>query len=65
MLIDENGNEKGLLHRGEYKSLQTDRVVLVPGPAHEIDTVSTIYNQFVYDGLSEFEIAKQLNDRGF
>ena len=64
MLIDENGNEKGLLHRGEYKSLQTDRVILVPGPAHEIDTVSTIYKQFVYDGLSEFEIAKQLNDRG-
>ena len=64
MLIDENGNEKGLLHRGEYKSLQTDRVILVPGPAHEIDTVNTIYKQFVYDGLSEFEIAKQLNDRG-
>jgi DNA invertase Pin-like site-specific DNA recombinase len=30
MLIDENGNEKGLLHLGEYKSLQTDRVILVP-----------------------------------
>jgi DNA invertase Pin-like site-specific DNA recombinase len=34
MLIDENGNEKGLLGHGEYKSLQTDRVILVPGPGH-------------------------------
>jgi len=64
MLIGENGNEKGILHRGEYKSLQTDRVILVPGPAHEIETVNTIYKRFVYDGQPEFEIAKKLNDQG-
>lgn len=39
MLIDEQGNEKGTLKRGEHKSLQTDRVILVPGPQDEIDTV--------------------------
>ncbi|WZB74798.1 recombinase family protein [Achromobacter insuavis] len=31
-LIDEQHNVKGLLSRGEKKSIQTDRVVLVPGP---------------------------------
>ena len=37
VLIDEHGNQKGALSRGEQKSLQTDRVVLVPGPEQEQD----------------------------
>jgi len=64
MLIDQDGKEKGLLGHGQYKSLQTDRVILVPGPADEVAIVTEIYDRFVRDGLSEFEIAKQLNDRG-
>jgi len=64
MLIDEHGNKKGILKHGEYKSLQTDRVILIPGPVHEIKIVTMIYKKFVYDGLSEFEIAKLLNNRG-
>lgn len=32
MLIDQSGEPKGLLKHGECKSLQTDRVILVPGP---------------------------------
>ncbi len=32
-LIDQAGTAKGELTRGEHKSIQTDRVVLVPGPA--------------------------------
>lgn len=32
VLIDQHGLMKGLLARGEHKSLQTDRVILVPGP---------------------------------
>ncbi len=64
MLIDEHGNKKGRLKHGEYKSLQTDRVILIPGPAHESEIVTMIYKKFVFDGLSELEIAKLLNDRG-
>jgi DNA invertase Pin-like site-specific DNA recombinase len=64
MLIDENGNKNGILRQGEYKSLQTDRVILVPGPDYEIETVNWVYNKFVHEGLSETEIAKILNDRG-
>jgi hypothetical protein len=35
-----------------------------PRPTHEVATVAEIYKKFVNDGLPEFEIAKQLNDRG-
>ena len=33
MRIDQTGRHLGVLCPGEYKSLQTDRVILVPGPS--------------------------------
>jgi DNA invertase Pin-like site-specific DNA recombinase len=63
-LIDQAGAAKGELARGEHKSIQTDRVVLVPGPPDEVDTVRWMYRLFVTDGKSESEIAAVLNDRG-
>jgi DNA invertase Pin-like site-specific DNA recombinase len=63
-LIDKDGNFKGLLKRGERKSLQTDRVILVPGPEHEVTVVQEIYDQFVTQGKTERQIAEDLNDRG-
>ncbi len=63
-LINEHGETKGLLKRGEHKALQTDRVVLIPGPAEEIETVHWIYKSFVEDGLNENRIATILNERG-
>src|SRR5688572_28337311 len=38
-LIDQSGTAKGELTRGEQKSIQTDRVVLVAGPSEELETV--------------------------
>ena len=64
VLIDQLGNVKSELARGEQKSLQTDRVILVPGPAHEIQVVNDIYRWFIDSGLHEVEIAKRLNDAG-
>jgi DNA invertase Pin-like site-specific DNA recombinase len=63
MLIDEAGNPKGELTRGQHKSLQTDRVILVPGPQEEIETVCWIYRAFVEQGLLEREIADRLNQK--
>lgn len=63
-LIDQAKVTKGLLSRGEHKSIQTDRVVLVPGPVEEIDTIRWIYRTFVDDGKPEQEIAELLNERG-
>ncbi len=64
MLIDEHGVAKGILERGEHKSIQTDRVTLVPGPAEEIAIVQDIFHAFVEDRKSETEIAEALNARG-
>ena len=64
MLVDERGQEKGLLDRGEHKSIATDRVVLVRGPEEEVATVDEIYRQFVEDGKSERQIADLLNAQG-
>ena len=64
MLIDERGDQKGVLKRGEHKSLQTDRVVLVPGPDEEVAVVHRIYRLFVEDGKREAEIAELLNSEG-
>jgi hypothetical protein len=45
------------LQPGEQKSLQTDRVVLVPGPTEERAVVRRIYRSFVHDGRTEGERA--------
>jgi len=63
-LIDRDLSPKGLLGRGERKSLQTDRVILVPGPENEIEVVRQIYGLFVCEGKTEREISEALNGRG-
>ena len=64
MLVDERGQQKGMLERGEHKSIATDRVVLVEGPAEEIAIVQEIYHQFVEGQRSERTIAEWLNSQG-
>lgn len=64
VLIDQTGTVKGELARGEHKSLQTDRVILQPGPDTEVVVVNQIYRWFVDDSLQESEIAERLNTRG-
>lgn len=63
-LIDERGQIKGILHRGEHKSIQTDRVILTLGPAEEVELVREIYRRFVHRGENESQIAAELNERG-
>jgi DNA invertase Pin-like site-specific DNA recombinase len=63
-LVHQDGSAKAVLERGEQKSIQTDRVVLVPGPASEISIVQQIYADFVEAGKTEAEIAAALNADG-
>lgn len=63
-LVDETGAAKAPLSRGEHKSLQTDRVVLVPGPPDEVAVVRRIYELFITRQKSETEIAGLLNAEG-
>ena len=53
LLIDEKGGRKGELRRGEQKSLQTDRVIPIPAPPEEVDTVRQVYRLFVEEGRKE------------
>ena len=63
-LLDQTGTPKGILSRGEQKSLQTDRVILTPGPPEEIEVVARIYRMFVEESKVESEIANRLNADG-
>lgn len=63
LLVDQSGETKTKLDRGEQKSIATDRVILVPGPEIEIEIVRDVYRQFVEQGRSESEIANGLNAR--
>ena len=64
LLVDVNGEPKGELDRGEQKSIATDRVILVPGPAEEVAVVQEIYRLFTAEGTAERDIAGLLNARG-
>ncbi len=64
MRIDQSGKPQGILAIGEQKSLQSDRVILVPGPDDEVETVRRIYREFVDGGKIESEIATLLNEKG-
>jgi DNA invertase Pin-like site-specific DNA recombinase len=62
-LIDQNGTPKAELTQGEHKSIQTDRIILIPGPGDEIETIRFIYDVFVHQKRTEAEIALLLNQR--
>ena len=55
---------KSELKHGEQKSLQTDRVILVPGPEPEVGVVRHIFRMFIDQRLNESEIARALNADG-
>src|SRR5919206_3919504 len=63
-ILDESGQPKAILKRGERKSLLNERVVLEPGPAEEIQTVGRIFRLLVDEKRSPSEIARILNDEG-
>src|SRR5882762_7707385 len=64
MLCDVTGQRKGVLARGEQKSIQTDRVILVPGPQEEVEIVRWMYRMFVEERIVESKLARMLNERG-
>ena len=63
-LVDENRKPRAVLEFGQRKSLQTDRVILVPGPPVEVRTIRRIFKSFVVDRKNRGEIAAELNARG-
>jgi len=63
-LIASDGTTKGVLAPGERKSIHCDRVVIDAGPAEEVRRVRRIFVSYVDRGLTEVQIAEQLNRQG-
>ncbi|TAI60371.1 recombinase family protein [Bradyrhizobium sp. Leo170] len=63
-LVDESGHSRGLLQAGERKYLQTDHVVLRPGPPDEQEVVREIFRRFAIEKWPEVKIVRQLNKDG-
>jgi DNA invertase Pin-like site-specific DNA recombinase len=64
LLVDQSGAPKFVLAAGQYKGLQTDRVVLILGPPEEVRIVRWVFSTFVKEGKLESTIAKILNEKG-
>jgi DNA invertase Pin-like site-specific DNA recombinase len=64
VLVSPDGTIKQLLAKGERKSIATDRVILVPGLAHEVEQVQDIFRLFTIKNMSAKAIARDLNRRG-
>jgi hypothetical protein len=64
MLVDDAGHPKGILCEGQQKHLRSDHVILVPGPADEVETVQRIFRLCAWKGLSTRQIARRLNGEG-
>jgi DNA invertase Pin-like site-specific DNA recombinase len=64
MLVSPFRVPKQILASGERKSIATDRVILVPGPAHEVQCVKDIYRMLVSEKRTVRAIARELNRRG-
>jgi DNA invertase Pin-like site-specific DNA recombinase len=64
VLVDQSGEIKGPLKFGEHKSLQTDRVILMPGPDEEVAQVNQMFRWLIDEDLGFAEIAERLNEEG-
>jgi len=64
MLVSADGTRRQQLSTGEQKSIATDRVVLVPGPASEVFWVREIYRLFLSENKTFAGIAAELDQRG-
>ena len=62
-VISEDHKRNRTLNFGERKYLQTDRVILVPGPAEEVECVREIYQMALRNRTSK-SISCELNRRG-
>jgi DNA invertase Pin-like site-specific DNA recombinase len=63
-LVDMDGHPKTVLGTGEWKSLHSDRVILIPGPEAEVAVVAGIFKSFIELKKGESEIARDLNAQG-
>jgi hypothetical protein len=64
MLVSPDRQQKQELSLGQRKNIASDRVILVPGPANEVQVVREIYRMLIEEGRSVYAITRTLNERG-
>lgn len=64
VLVDAHSGTRRPLAPYQYKNLQTDRVILAPGPPHEVAIVRKIFEWYAARGTTATDIARRLNDLG-
>jgi DNA invertase Pin-like site-specific DNA recombinase len=64
LLVDQHGNPKGVLKRGENKSIMTDHTLQILGPAEEVAIAREIFRLYVRERRTAEWIARHLNERG-
>ena len=64
VLLDESGNRKTELKFGQRKSLQSERVVLIPGPPEEVRILHRAYELFIDEKRSPFDTAEHRGHPG-
>jgi DNA invertase Pin-like site-specific DNA recombinase len=64
LLVTPERNPKQILQLGERKSIATDRVIFVPGPASEVQCVKNIFRMLTMEKRTVHGIARELNRRG-
>jgi DNA invertase Pin-like site-specific DNA recombinase len=63
VLVSPDGRKKKILKPHERKYLQTDHVMLVPGPPHEVKVIRTIFALASDEKRTPSQIADELNRR--
>jgi DNA invertase Pin-like site-specific DNA recombinase len=63
MMISMDGSRRRILKFHERKSLTSDRVILIPGPSHEVEVIRIIFELAAKRRQSPRQIAEELNRR--
>jgi len=63
-LVGQDGQPKQLLKLGEWKSIETDRITLTPGPPDAVKTIQFAFDLYTKKGKNRYEIAETLNRQG-
>lgn len=63
-LVSQDGRPKQLLKLGEWKSIDTDRITLVPGPPDAVKTIRLAFDLYTKRAKNRYEIVDILNRQG-
>jgi DNA invertase Pin-like site-specific DNA recombinase len=61
LLVNEKAEPKHLLRFGEWKSIETDRIILTPGPKEAVETIKLAFDLYTKKRKSRHQIAETLN----